>query len=154
MGSALNRRAALKGAASAVVMLATAGMLPLPALAQDNDFAERLAEFTGGAEPQAGRIVLDLPEIAENGAAVPMTLSVESPMRPDDHVEAVLVLASGNPNAAVATFRFSPLSGRAEVTTRIRLARTQEVTAVARMSDGSFHMVTREVKVTVGGCIG
>jgi sulfur-oxidizing protein SoxY len=154
MGSAVNRRAALKGGASTVLVLAAAGMLPRPILAQENDFAERLAAFTDGAEPLVGRIVLDLPEIAENGAAVPMTLSVESPMRPDDHVEAVLVLAGGNPNAAVATFRFSPLSGRAEVNTRIRLARTQDVTAVARMSDGSLYMVTREVKVTVGGCIG
>jgi sulfur-oxidizing protein SoxY len=154
MSSAVSRREALKCGAQALIALAAAGTLPHAAFADENDLAERLAAFTGGAEPQTGRIVLDLPEIAENGAAVPMTLSVESPMRPDDHVEAVLVLASGNPNASVATFRFSPLSGRAEVNTRIRLARTQNVTAVARMSDGSFHTVTKEVKVTVGGCIG
>jgi sulfur-oxidizing protein SoxY len=154
MNPAVSRRDALKCGAQVVFALAVAGTLPRAAYAEENDFTERLAAFTGGQEPLPGRIVLDLPEIAENGAAVPMTVSVESPMRPDDHVEALLVLARGNPNASVATFRFSPLSGRAEVNTRIRLARTQDVTAVARMSDGSFHMVTKEVKVTVGGCIG
>jgi sulfur-oxidizing protein SoxY len=154
MGSSVSRRVALKGGASVVLAFAMAGTLPRAAFAQQNDFAERLTAFTGGVEPQAGRIALDIPEIAENGAAVPMTVSVESPMRPDDHVEAVLVLADGNPNAGIATFHFSPLAGRAEVNTRIRLAQTQNVTAVARMSDGTFFMARREVKVTVGGCIG
>jgi sulfur-oxidizing protein SoxY len=64
------------------------------------------------------------------------------------------VLAQGNPNAGVATFHFTPMSGRAEATTRIRLARTQNVTAVAKMSDGSYFTDTKEVKVTIGGCGG
>jgi sulfur-oxidizing protein SoxY len=154
MHRTLSRRQAIKSGASAALIMAAAGTLPRAALAQENDYQALIAEFTGGAEAQTGRIMLDLPEIAENGNTVPMALSVESPMTEEDHVEEVLVLAQGNPNAGVATFHFTPLSGRAEANTRIRLARTQNVTAVARMSDGSYFTDTKEVKVTIGGCGG
>jgi sulfur-oxidizing protein SoxY len=150
----LSRRQALKSGASLAVTLIAGGMLPRAAFAQENDFAERLAAFTGGAEPQSGRIALDVPEIAENGNTVPMAILVESPMTDEDYVEEVIVLAQGNPNSGVATFHFTPMSGRAEANTRIRLAQTQDITAVARMSDGSYFMDTKEVKVTIGGCGG
>ena len=97
---------------------------------------------------------LDLPEIAENGNTVPMTVTVESPMTEQSHVTEVLVLADGNPNAGVATFHFSPASGVAEANTRIRLAATQNIIAVAKMNDGSFVMASKQVKVTIGGCGG
>jgi sulfur-oxidizing protein SoxY len=99
-------------------------------------------------------VKLDLPEIAENGNTVPMTVTVESPMSEQSHVTEVLVLADGNPNAGVATFHFSPASGVAEANTRIRLAATQNIIAIARMNDGSFAMATKQVKVTIGGCGG
>ncbi|WP_333832872.1 thiosulfate oxidation carrier protein SoxY [Rubrimonas sp.] len=113
-----------------------------------------VAAFTGGAAPQAGRITLTAPEIAENGNSVPVSISVESPMTDGDHVAEVLLLATGNPSPTVATFRFSPLAGSAAATTRVRLAKTQNMMAIAKMSDGSVWMDQSEVKVTIGGCGG
>ena len=113
-----------------------------------------LAEFTGGAEPQPGRITLDLPEVADNGNAVPLSFRVDSAMEGDDRVEAVLVVADGNPRPDVALFHFSEMSGVAAATTRIRLARSQTVTAVAKMADGSLFADRRQITVTVGGCTG
>jgi sulfur-oxidizing protein SoxY len=101
-----------------------------------------------------GKVKLDLPEIAENGNTVPMTVTVESPMTEASHVTDVLVLADGNPNAGVATFHFTPASGVAEANTRIRLATTQNIIAVAKMNDGSFVTASKQVKVTIGGCGG
>lgn len=147
----VNRRQALFGA-GALVALGAAGA-PLPAWAA-NDARERLMDFTGGVEPQMGRVILDMPEIAENGNTVPMHVRVQSPMTAEDHVQKVMILADGNPSSGVATFHFSPMAGVAEANTRIRLGGTQNVMAVAQMSDGSFHMGSFEVRVTIGGCGG
>jgi len=119
-----------------------------------NDSEEVIKKFTGGKTPTQGKIKLDLPEIAENGNTVPMTVTVESPMTAQSHVTDVLVLASENPRSGVATFHFTPASGVAEANTRIRLASTQDVIAVAKMNDGSFFMASKQVKVTIGGCGG
>lgn len=119
-----------------------------------NDAQDIIAKFTGGKDAMQGKISLDLPEIAENGNTVPLGISVESPMTKDSYVKRVVVVADGNPRAAVATFHFSPASGAANASTRMRLAKTQNVIAVAEMSDGSFYMVKRQVKVTIGGCGG
>jgi sulfur-oxidizing protein SoxY len=151
MSVELNRRQALMGA-GALVALGAVGV-PAPARAA-NDAQERLMAFTGGVQPQVGRVMLDMPEIAENGNTVPMHIRVDSPMTPEDHVQKVLVLADGNPQSGVATFHFSPMAGVAEANTRIRLGGTQNVMAVAQMSDGSFHMGSFEVRVTIGGCGG
>jgi sulfur-oxidizing protein SoxY len=86
-----------------------------------NDTNEVMQKFTGGKKPAERLVKLDIPEIAENGATVPMTVSVESPMIEQSYVKELLVLADENPRATVATFRFSPLGGVAEVNTRIRL---------------------------------
>ncbi len=83
-----------------------------------------------------------------------MTVSVDSPMTEQSYVSDVLVLADGNPRGGVATFHFSPASGVAEANTRIRLAETQNVIAVAKMNDGSFFTASKQVKVTIGGCGG
>ena len=83
-----------------------------------------------------------------------MTVTVDSPMTEQSHVTDVLVVADGNPNGGVATFHFSPASGVAEANTRIRLAATQNIIAVAKMNDGSFFMAAKQVKVTIGGCGG
>jgi sulfur-oxidizing protein SoxY len=125
-----------------------------PALANDNGAAAEIAKFTGGATPTAARVTLDLPEIAENGNAVPLTVSVQSQMQGQDMVRELLILADGNPLPGVARFTFSAMSGQAEAVTRIRLAQTQNVIAVAKMADGSFLAARREVKVTIGGCGG
>jgi sulfur-oxidizing protein SoxY len=150
MRSSFNRREALTIGAAAIAAL---GLPATPAFAK-NDVDEVIAKFTGGKAPTPGRVKLDVPEIAENGNTVPMTIAVESPMTEQSYVSDVLVVTDGNPRAGVATFHFSPASGIAEANTRIRLAETQNVTAVAKMNDGSFFSVTKQVKVTIGGCGG
>ncbi|UEM19151.1 thiosulfate oxidation carrier protein SoxY [Skermanella mucosa] len=135
-------------------VVALGGLRSVPAFASVDETRKMLSSFTGGKEPQAGRIVLTAPEIAENGNTVPITVQVESPMTDDDHVESVIILAEGNPNPGVATFHFTPMSGDATATTRIRLAQTQNVVAVARMKDGTVYSDRKEVKVTIGGCGG
>lgn len=135
--------------------LATAALgIPVSPAQAANDSADLIAKFTGGKKPVEGKIKLDLPEIAENGNTVPMTVAVDSPMTEQSHVTEVLVVGDGNPRAGVATFHFSPLSGVAEANTRVRLAATQNITAVAKMNDGSFYTVSKQVKVTIGGCGG
>jgi sulfur-oxidizing protein SoxY len=115
---------------------------------------EALKKVMGEAKPTEGKLVLDLPEIAENGNTVPFTLSVESPMTEADHVKALHIFASGNPQLDVATFQFTPASGKAMVASRMRLAKTQDIIAIAELSDGKFLLSKRTVKVTIGGCGG
>ena len=149
----LTRRQTLALAAGAAA-LAGLGLRAGPAAADTAAAEKRLMDFTGGKTPEAGKISLTAPEIAENGNTVPVSVAVESAMTADAYVAAVMLLADGNPNPAVATFHFTPLSGSAEAATRIRLARTQNVIAVAKMSDGAVFMDRKEVKVTIGGCGG
>ena len=149
----LTRRQTL-GLAGGAAALAVAGFQITPAFANTEDTTKRIMEFTGGKEPAAGKISLNAPEIAENGNTVPISVSVESAMSGDDLVESVMLVADGNPNPAVATFHFTEMSGKAEATTRMRLAKTQNVIAVAKMKDGSVFSDTKLVKVTIGGCGG
>ena len=146
----INRREAF-ALGSGFLVLALA---PMPAAAEANDAAELIKKFTGGKEPAKGKISLDLPEIAENGNTVPLGLSVASPMTAESYVKEVMIVADGNPNAGVATLMFSPMSGKAEASIRIRLAATQNVIAVAKMNDGSVFTEQKTVKVTIGGCGG
>ena len=118
--------------------------LPMRASAAAED---RIAEFTGGAAMADTGITLTAPEIAENGNTVP--IEVDAP-----GAEAILVLATGNPTPGVAEFKFGPLAGSQSASTRIRLAGTQDVVAIAKMKDGSFAKASSNVKVTIGGCGG
>jgi sulfur-oxidizing protein SoxY len=152
MKATFNRRQALAIGAGAAAAAALGGAME-PAYAA-NDYDALIKKFTGGKTPTVGKVSFDVPEIAENGNTVPMTVRVESPMTPQSHVTDVLVVADGNPRAGVVTFRFSPASGVAEANTRIRLSKTQHLIAVAKMNDGSFYTVKKEVKVTIGGCGG
>ncbi len=149
----MNRRQALVLSAGALVSVAI-GLRPGLALADAEATQKLIMEFTGGAEPAAGKITLTAPEIAENGNTVPITVSVESAMTEGDMVDSVIIVAEGNPNPDVATFHFTSLSGSATASTRMRLAKTQNVIAVAKMADGSVFIDKREVKVTIGGCGG
>lgn len=124
------------------------------ALASVEDVQKAIEEFTGGKAPAEGVVTLTTPEIAENGNSVPISVSVESPMSEEDYVESVMILAEDNPSALVATFHFSPASGEAIASTRMRLARTQNVLAVAKMSNGDVYSATNNIKVTIGGCGG
>ncbi len=122
-----------------------ASFLPMRAMASVDEFVNA---FTGGADIGSGDgVTLKAPEIAENGNTVPV--SVDAP-----GATAILLVATGNPTPAVATFNFGPLSGDQSASTRIRLAGTQEVRAIARMADGSYIQATQNVKVTIGGCGG
>jgi sulfur-oxidizing protein SoxY len=125
-----------------------------PAFASAEDTMAKIKEFSGGMEPQMGPLSLTAPEIAENGNTVPVSISVDSPMTEEDHVTSVVIYAEGNPNPDVITFNFTPMSGEASATTRMRLARTQNVVAVAKTSTGAVYMDKKEVKVTIGGCGG
>jgi len=147
------RREALGLGAGAAVFLAT-GLKLDPAAATAEEAMKLIMEFTGGKEPAAGKVTLSAPEIAENGNTVPITIAVDSPMTADDYVEEVIVVAEGNPRAGVATFKFSHMSGVAEASTRMRLAKTQKVVAIAKMNSGAVFMDSKDVKVTIGGCGG
>ncbi|MGB5216510.1 MAG: thiosulfate oxidation carrier protein SoxY [Anderseniella sp.] len=149
----LDRRQVL-GLTAGAAVLAVSGIRVNPASAAAEETKKRVMEFSGGKEPASGKITLKAPEIAENGNTVPISVSVESAMSGDDVVESVIILAEGNPNPAVATFHFTELSGEASATTRMRLAKTQNVVAVAKMKDGSVYSDTKLVKVTIGGCGG
>jgi sulfur-oxidizing protein SoxY len=149
----INRRQAL-GLSAGAAAFAVAGFRTAPALASAEDADKRIMEFTGGKTPETGKLTLTAPEIAENGNTVPISVEVESAMSGDDLVQSVMILAAGNPNPDVATFNFTEASGVAAATTRMRLAKTQDVIAVAKMKDGSVFMDKKEVKVTIGGCGG
>lgn len=117
---AINRRQAF-ALGGGFVMLT---LMPMAADAEvTSDAAKWIEKFTGGKEAVKGKISLDLPEIAENGNTVPLSLTIESPMTAESHVKEVLILADGNPNAGVATLMFTPLSGKAEASIRIGLPR-------------------------------
>ncbi|AXS40481.1 thiosulfate oxidation carrier protein SoxY [Breoghania sp. L-A4] len=153
MTVSLNRRQALALGAGAAALFLTVGPRG-EAFAASDDVKKAIMDFTGGKEPATGKVELTAPEIAENGNTVPMSVSVESPMTSDDYVASVLLLAAGNPNPGVATFHFSDMSGECAASTRMRLAKTQDVIAVAKMADGSVFIDTKTVKVTIGGCGG
>jgi sulfur-oxidizing protein SoxY len=147
----VNRRQALMVGGS-VLAAAALGRSTLPALAETNGFEEVIKQFADERTPAQGRVNLDLPNIADDGGSVPMTITIDSPMTEESHVTDVLVVAEGNPRPRVATFHFSPANGVAEVSTRIRLAKTENVVAIAKMNDGSVYVAKKEVTVTVGGC--
>jgi sulfur-oxidizing protein SoxY len=153
MKKTLDRREMLTAGAGLAV-LATPLLRALPALADAAATEARMMAFTGGKMPETGMITLTAPEIAENGNTVPISIEVDSSMTEESHVEEVIILAENNPNPDVATFHFTTMSGVAAASTRMRLAETQNVIAVAKMNDGSVFMDKKEVKVTIGGCGG
>ena len=125
--------------------IAATAMGALPAFASPTD--DEIAKLTGGAELGEGVITLTAPEIAENGNTVPIEVSAPG-------AASISLFADGNPVPNVATFTFGPLSASRSASTRIRLAKTQNVVAIARMEDGSFQKASANVKVTIGGCGG
>lgn len=134
---------------AASIALVVAG----PAFATPAEMAAAISAFTGGAAPTAGRVKLDVAALVDNGNAVPVTVSVESPMSATDHVTAIAIFNERNPQTDVATFTLGPRAGKAQVATRIRMATSQKLTAVARMSDGSFWSSSADVIVTLAACV-
>ena len=143
IGSTLTRRTTLAALAGALVAR--------NAFATPDQAKEWLAGQAKGAA-KAGKVVLKAPEIAENGNAVPLTVAVDSEMSAKNYVKALYIAADGNPNPGVAVYEFTPLSGKAEVSLRVRLQQTQRLIAVAEMNDGTLYSNSREIKVTIGGC--
>lgn len=146
------RRQFLKISGSA----ALAGAVPLastpPAQATPAMLASAIRNVVGEAEVHAGKVKLDIPPLVENGNSVPMTISVASPMTPADHVRSIHVFNEKNPQPHVGTFYIGPPAGRAQVATRIRLADSQKVVAIAQLSDGSFWSGSVDVVVTLAAC--
>jgi sulfur-oxidizing protein SoxY len=127
---------------------------PNPAYSTPADATAEIARFTGGVTPETGKIMIDLPEIAENGNSIPLAIDIEHPMTRENHVADVLIIAEANPWPRVASFHLTPMSDRAAVATRIRLAGTQTVRVVAKTNDERFLIAQKQVKVTIGGCGG
>ncbi|MGF1562403.1 MAG: thiosulfate oxidation carrier protein SoxY [Geminicoccaceae bacterium] len=154
MNSSLSRRHLL-GVAGAGAASAGFALVVTPVKATETDAHAYLAELAGSGDwADDGIVSLDTPEIAENGNTVPVGVMVDSPMTEDNYVKAVHLAADGNPSPQVASFFFTPQCGECAASTRIRLAQTQNLVAVAELSDGSLHTVARQVKVTIGGCGG
>jgi sulfur-oxidizing protein SoxY len=112
-----------------------------------------IRSLIGEAEVRKGKVTLDLPPLVENGNTVPITVSVDSPMTGTNYVKAIHVFNEKNPQPNVISAQLGPRAGKAVVTTRVRLAGTQKLTAIAEMSDGSFWSDTQEVIVTLAACL-
>jgi sulfur-oxidizing protein SoxY len=132
-----------------------AAALPLHAqpLMPAHDLQPLIRAIAGAAIPQPGRIRMELPQLAENGNSVPLEIRIDSPMTEADHVRSLHVFAERNPRPLVASFHFGASAGRAQLTTRIRLAGTQRVVAIAVLSDGSCWSAQTEVVVTSAACL-
>ncbi len=117
------------------------------------DYKAAINAITDGKEPKISKKVhLKVPEIAENGAVVPVTVEVDSPMTPNDYVKAIHILNTKNGNSRCLDVNLTPANGKAMVATRIKLGGTQDVIAVVELNNGEYLMAKQNVKVTIGGC--
>src|SRR3954464_7838079 len=137
---------ALSGAAAAAVATSA------PAEATPASMAAAMRDVTGAAVVRTGRVKLDVPPLVENGNTVPLTVSVTSPMTAEDHVKTIHVFVEKNPQPNVGNFVLGARAGRAQVSTRIRLADSQKIVAIAKLSDGSYWSATADVVVTLAAC--
>jgi sulfur-oxidizing protein SoxY len=136
---------------------AAIGALPVaihvrPAAATPETMAAAIRTIVGGAVVQTGKVKLDIPPLVENGNSVPMTVSVASPMTATDYVKSIHVFNEKNPQPNLGNFYLGSRAGRAQISTRVRLADSQRITAIAKLSDGSFWSVTADVVVTLAAC--
>ena len=149
----LSRRRVLVGLLGSLGCL----LVPLRKARSADALPEKLVPLiraaTGGAIPQLGRVTLSLPTLAESGHSVRLRVRVESPMTPQAHVKRIHIFSEKNPRPLIARFSLGPHAGRAEVHTRIRLAGTQQVVAVAVMNDGTAWMASAQVVVTAAACV-
>lgn len=147
------RRQFLALACGALATTAEAQLDPNLGALRKAAFQEALHKVTGGAPVTRGRVKLDLPPLIDNGNSVPLSVTVQSPMTPDDYVKAIHVLTEKNPQPYVISAFLGPRAGRATITTRARIADTQTVTAIAQLSDGSFWSDSAAVVVTLSACL-
>ena len=146
------RRRFLGLAGSAAVVGAVPIVTLRPAEATPAMLASAIRNVVGEAEVRMGKVKLDIPPLVENGNTVPMTVSVSNPMTSDDYVRSIHVFNEKNPQPNIGNFYLGPRAGRAQVSTRIRLADSQKIVAIARLSDGSFWSVSADVVVTLAAC--
>lgn len=149
MSALFTRRTIVAGAATGVA----AAALPRAALATPDAMAAILKTILGDKVAKAGRVKLVIPELAENGNSVPLTITVDSPMTAADHVKTIYVLSPENPLPDVARFHLGPRSGTAKVSTSVRLATSQRLMVLAVMADGSAWTTGNDVIVTMSACI-
>jgi sulfur-oxidizing protein SoxY len=123
-----------------------------PAEATPAMLATAIRNVTGETVVRIGKVKLDIPPLVENGNTVPMTVSVVSPMTPDDHVKSIHVFNEKNPQPNIGNFYLGPRAGRGQISTRIRLADSQKIVAIAQLSDGSFWQTSVDVVVTLAAC--
>jgi len=139
-------------------LLRAGATLPLlalvrPASATPEELRAAIAAYTGGAAPKTGKVTFNIAKLIDNGNAVPVTITVDSPMTAADHVTGIAIFNERNPETDIARFTLGARSGKAEVSTRIRLATSQKLVAVARMKDGSYWQQTADVIVALAACI-
>ena len=146
------RRRFLGLAGSAAVLGAVPVVTLRPAEATPATLATAIRNLVGAAAVRTGKIKLDIPPLVENGNTVPMTVSVSSPMTSEDFVKRIHVFNEKNPQPNIGNYYLGPRAGRAQVSTRIRLADSQKVVAIAHLSDGSFWSATADVVVTLAAC--
>ena len=146
-------RRAFMGGASALALLA---LVPMPVAAAlreaSGDVAVAIDAILDGRTPLEEGVTLDAPLVAQNGAQVPLTIAVDSPMSADDHVTTLHVVATRNPTPGIGRFHLTPALGRAEVAMRIRLAEAQQLIVLAELSDGRVLAAAAQISVTEGGC--
>ena len=136
-----------------ILLVGVGTLLLRPAAATPERLRAALAAFTGGAPLREGRVTLNIAPLVENGNVVPVGIRVTSPMTATDHVRRIALFASRNPQPEVLVMHLGPRSGRAEVATRMRLATSQQVLAVAELSDGTFWRQGIDVIVTLAACV-
>jgi sulfur-oxidizing protein SoxY len=146
------RRHFLTLASGAALAGAVPNIMVRPAEATPAMLSAAIRNVVGEAPLHTGKVKLDIPPLVENGNTVPMTVSVESPMTAEDHVKSIHVFNEKNPQPNIGNFYLSPANGRAQVSTRIRLADSQKVTAIAHLADGSFWQASVDVVVTLAAC--
>jgi sulfur-oxidizing protein SoxY len=146
------RRQFLGLAGGAAVLGAIPAVTLRPAEATPATLAAAIRNVVGAAVMRSGKVKLDVPPLVENGNTVPMTVSVASPMTPEDHVKSIHVFNEKNPQPNIGNFYLGPRAGRAQVSTRIRLADSQKIVAIAHLADGSFWSVSADVVVTLAAC--
>lgn len=146
---------AAAGAVAAGASLPAVVAPPARAQIQANpaQLAMAIRKIVGSAEVKTGKVKLDVPPLSENGNSVTMTVTVDSPMTPADHVKAIHVVSEKNPQPNVVSVKLGPRAGKAEIQTRIRLADSQDIVAIAELSDGTFWQDSGNVIITLGACL-
>jgi sulfur-oxidizing protein SoxY len=148
----ISRRHLLQFASGAAMCGALPVITVRPAHATPAMLASAIRDLVGEAAVKVGKVKLEIPPLVENGNTVPMKVSVDSPMTSDDHVKSIHVFNEKNPQPNIGNFHLGPRAGRAQIATRIRLADSQKVIAIAQLSDGSFWSGSIDVIVTLAAC--